>query len=805
MIRVLLTTIVSLSVSATGSQSAINQAPSMNPPLPAANSESAAKVQSVRLALLVKTQDNPWRAKSLKYFIANILQNIDRLQMTIDQDETWPQCQNDMSCYLNYFKQRKIDYIYVAEVKGKFISFGIYATFSNTLIYENTIRLNSSAELTHLRNSTLSAIKILFEHHTLKITAVTARTAELAANSPSRQYQLTNLNSQQFTVVCLSLLSLLIFFVPSCLRYVAAYKQQIRVGIGRVTLIFSTFLIFVPWMAWQLLQNYDLPFDFSTVAARDWLPAFWIENHLWLWAVTTGLLWGVLLILATRFCLPTFQGIERIQRNVMASLFSSWSIKSLTRILCAVIFLRMIVFISNLTLDIFSTPRREYLLIVTPIIALFSVVCFFYLHKNVSRFLDAYLIEGKADENNLWHAPIKRYFIGYLKRMGISFDRNLINRVLFLPSTLDTVVTYGGGFSHSRLCIPKDLLLLAMVEPEPIIEQTVTHERSEDSLLGLTLPTLKRKTSLQHTREYFLKRLKPTTAASIKKRESLREQTLMKSLFFHDSHSEREMTNFNIQHFEHISGLIVPKDHKQSVPLIADNQEDFAVVEELLTEHHSKYHEFHEDDEYDETNPRDLDFLFGIILSEMGRIQRNEHWSHTLISFLAIVSHKMPRFLHAITFIVRGLTAKHLGRFYFPLTDGFSGLNHGYHHLIQYLYYQATDNPLYFTARASADALYKVSKEILDSVQATTLDSNNQHKMLRVMWLGQFLNISIALPKRIIPQFAFAATLLTCVFLYGSKLVFQSIEYHSQFIQVLLQEKQFIESQQQLKQKESTQ
>ena len=64
---------------------------------------------------------------------------------------------------------------------------------------------------------------------------------------------------------------------------------------------------------------------------------------------------------------------------------------------------------------------------------------------------------------------------------------------------------------------------------------------------------------------------------------------------------------------------LVPLAPNETVPLIANDQEDFSVVRQLLTEHYAAFEKGWIDDEYDDTDPTHKDFLFGAILAELGR------------------------------------------------------------------------------------------------------------------------------------------------------------------------------------------
>ncbi len=74
------------------------------------------------------------------------------------------------------------------------------------------------------------------------------------------------------------------------------------------------------------------------------------------------------------------------------------------------------------------------------------------LVDNLSAYLDVKLVAGSATERSSWHATIKRYFRGYVRRGAIGLDARLLDRALFLPSTRAGVACYGGaGSSWPRI------------------------------------------------------------------------------------------------------------------------------------------------------------------------------------------------------------------------------------------------------------------------------------------------------------------------------------------------------------------
>ena len=72
--------------------------------------------------------------------------------------------------------------------------------------------------------------------------------------------------------------------------------------------------------------------------------------------------------------------------------------------------------------------------LLAPACGLLAWFWLFSLADNLSLFLDERLVEGAPSTANPWHRAARKYFLGYLRRLGIDLGPKLLDRVLFLPA-----------------------------------------------------------------------------------------------------------------------------------------------------------------------------------------------------------------------------------------------------------------------------------------------------------------------------------------------------------------------------------
>jgi len=211
------------------------------------------------------------------------------------------------------------------------------------------------------------------------------------------------------------------------------------------------------------------------------------------------------------------------------------------------------------------------------------------------------------------------------------------------------------------------------------------------------------------------------------------------------------------------------------------------IVEELLLEYSRGSDPYDEDAEIDDSSEQDKDFLFGALLHKFGGLLRREYVFSTIYLYFRYkkgVKRRSYNFLFSKYFSV--------------VADTFVVLNFGLNHLMQFLYYEATNNMSHLTSKGMANTMLEIQDEILTKSTEISLErgpANIQTNELdRIIWLSRFCQdpIQIKEPsnhrtrKLLIGSVSIGATyLVSLVFL-------NSYNYHPTYVAIIEKEKQEI-------------
>jgi hypothetical protein len=393
---------------------------------------------------------------------------------------------------------------------------------------------------------------------------------------------------------------------------------------------------------------------------------------------------------------------------------------------------------------------------VLPAAGLFTWLWWLLFCDNLATFLDAKLVDGSASARNPWHPTIKKYFLGYVRRLGVEIDRRLVDRVLFLPTHLPHVTSYGGGLGRPRILVgvdSRDAALGELPDETEAPEQTINPEELPCGLLVPRPPLSDHRARKLDARRRVLTGAPPRSRSS-SPRLIGEQATLL--------------------------GWVMP--HAQGIPLIANSRDDYDLVRQLLTEHYAAFRNV-DDDDWDDTDPSQLDFLFGAILRELGSFERRDGALNTLRHAFALAQ---PKASWLSRHVIGGL-----GRFFERFLagpaaivgDAYAALNHGLHHLIQYLYTLREERLLpHLTARADEPRLLMSSKDILEEA-ADDKSPLSHATRRRLLWLSQLVHVSLVVePRRKlrwVGSLAFA--LVGCLLLVQA--VRTAIHYHPSYVQ----------------------
>ncbi|MGZ3429738.1 MAG: hypothetical protein ACXVCV_23970, partial [Polyangia bacterium] len=161
-------------------------------------------------------------------------------------------------------------------------------------------------------------------------------------------------------------------------------------------------------------------------------------------AIAGGMLWGAFVLVNASWVFSPIHGLGQARHDAIWPLLQSWLALALLRASLLLLY-APILLVAWMACDAVGLPQRATLALALPAVGLLVYVWLLTLVDNLALFLDAQLVVGPATARNPWHATIKRYFRGYVRRNGVELDAALFERTLFLPSLLPTVVSYGGG------------------------------------------------------------------------------------------------------------------------------------------------------------------------------------------------------------------------------------------------------------------------------------------------------------------------------------------------------------------------
>ena len=487
-------------------------------------------------------------------------------------------------------------------------------------------------------------------------------------------------------------------------------------------------------------------------------------------ALLGGFAWGYLLLVIGRFILGTFHGVETIWHWNLFQLIHSW-----LEVLFAKLFLILAALSPSLGLSLFLVHQLELAMqpvwfLIFPVLALTQMAIYVSLSTFFALILDRKKVTGKVSQNDVWDDEIRRYFMGYYQRLGLDIPLSILEPIRFLPGSSLDIRTYGGVFVRPRVVIPFKLLDFAIGEPEIATQDKLDRApMAANEPLGLVLPR------------------KMNTAFNGKASERQIDKLIKRSKFYiTPKHSMLYLQNYTQPPMEASAGVwghIRPqRSAGDSVPLIADSLQDLKIVEELLTEHHVNFAKLQFEEEYDDTDPTDLDFLFGILLREIGRVHRREHyflsWWFLLQEWRFSFNKHVAKVYDFLTTFYKNHFSKHPAF----IADAYVVLHHGRHHLAQYMYYWISGETDFLTQRGNRQQLLRVSRQVFADFLKIRPGKEELHRnratpLNHMIWLSEFFASGVPdYPYKKTKPFVPALIGLLALLVLGFK-VSEAIEY----------------------------
>ncbi len=398
-------------------------------------------------------------------------------------------------------------------------------------------------------------------------------------------------------------------------------------------------------------------------------------HHRWLIYGCGGIAWGLVVTANARVLFPAFAGLGRVDHGDVFRLLQTWSSVSLLRIVRAAFFYAPFMLTLWLIARTLELSDQLLYMIAVPVWALLARFWLLALVEHATLALDRALVIGDANEESAWHASVKGYFLGYVRRLGWPDGEKLVNDVLFLPGEGDSIALYGGGLTASRIVIGEELLEFGLA---PYGRPHDYEAPREDKLFWS---------------DWHLGLIVPSRGQPIASREA-RTST-------HDAEP----------------GDIAPKLGQPPTlagfvePSALDKRHSFRPAEDPT------WLEWDPGNEHDGTDAGDHDFLFGALVRELGLVQRRSGERLTLVRAIAPKIKRLPDALRRAGKII---SAPY--RFFFEspqldLAEAFAVVNHARHHLAQYFAWNAWSDDALLSARAFAPELERQSSAIYRRLQ----------------------------------------------------------------------------------------
>jgi hypothetical protein len=431
--------------------------------------------------------------------------------------------------------------------------------------------------------------------------------------------------------------------------------------------------------------------------------------------VAAGTLWGVFVLATAFWLLAPLRGLERIRHDALWPVLRSWAALCLLRTAALFSAYAPLIVLAVNTSRAIGFPERLTLAFVVPAAGLLTHFWLLSLVDHLSLFLDAHLVSGPPAPRNPWHATIKRYFLGYVRRNVVEIDRKVLDETLFLPGVNAEVVCYGGGFAPPRIVAGAKPLETALGElPD---EEEVPHRtaNTDELPVGFVLPSMD-----------------PAEDLALLERADERRRKLALAPTRQRAHMPR-LLGENAT----LLGWVLPQPVPIGIPPVSDTHEDFGAVRLELSGQYSAFAV--DDDEVDDTDPKQKDFLFGALLRQIGVVARHDVYFATLALSWDLVSSRAGWFSQVLraplTLYERFLAAPAAN-----VADAYAALNSGLHHLVQYLCFLRGTGESLLTARADVPRLVGTSRIMVTEVQRSEPSAQERHALNatlrdRVVWL----------------------------------------------------------------------
>jgi hypothetical protein len=432
--------------------------------------------------------------------------------------------------------------------------------------------------------------------------------------------------------------------------------------------------------------------------------------------------------------------------------------------------------------NLFSIQQDVIVVFLFPLSGLYILYWGALMLEVFSMSIDVKLAGRKFDFNSMWNLKVRKYFISYLKRNGVTLNEQLVKDIVFLPGENKGVVCYGGRLSRPRITIEKDLLKFALGD----IDESNFEELEEHTQKAVE-PVLRQTSAFQIVANLSQRSKKKKLFQSRYEKKRIKILEKMQTFFERDLNLQRSQYNHQTEDVMH--GVVFPRlEGGGDFPsLMSDNLDDMQVFEEILLECSMDKYRYDDDAEVDDSSEQDKDFLFGALLHKFGGLLRHEDIFSTIYLYLPRRK-KAKKRSYNFPF----------SKYFSVVADTFVVLNFGLSHLMQYLYHQATNSSSHLTKKGitsrmlnSQDEILTGTKEVIDEREPRLILTD---ELDRITWLSRFCHGSIERP---VPATMLAKKVFKLSFFLGATamafmVLINSYNYHPKYRAIIDQEEQEI-------------
>jgi hypothetical protein len=727
------------------------------------------------VSLTTEGKQKVWVVNALEQNIYNDLSGYEKVvpvKKDVANEKTCKKRQVD--CIVEIYKNLGVDALMLGTVDDSDIDYKIYDVQNRFLVKTGSIDIGRGSSLLKLRMGTFSAFKPFLEKGGIldkrKYFALTDN--EVDEETAQTVQPGSDTRIQKGFLVFLALFS--------AFPYLLSLFGKPRKHPERVKIILRWFypflLVCLSVIAYQWILIERGAGNIPNIILNQFGGYHWVLTGL------GGMLWGYFTIIIFKIIFPHLQGIERIRPNNLIPLLQSCLVTIVIKaLIIAAVFSGVfaVVFYAG---KLFSVNQEVMVLVLFPLSGLYFSYWVALMLDVFSMSIDINLSDGDLDIDSIWNLKTRNYFIGYLKRNGVTLNKRLIDKTVFLAADNDGAMCYGGGFNRPRITIDRGLMKFALGDIDdfnPMDTAIFTKKVVE--------PVKRQNTVFQ-----LFANLSPELAVK-KVSRSRHDKNRIKNIERAQKHYQRDLglpVSIRKNPSEDIlQGIVYPHlSGADNFPsLMGNNADDMRIVEALLLDGSLRAHPYDEDAEIDDSSEQDKDFLFGTLLHKFGALIRREEIFSTLYLYFF---YKPEEIRKPYNFL--------FSRYFAIVADTFVVLNFGLNHLIQHLYYQVSDDSSFLTTKGiisgmlkSQDEILTRAKQLVDERETTSIQTD---ELDRLIWLSRFSQdpIEHQMHTNIVAERIVKWSVSLGVMYFVIMAVVNSYNYHPEYLATIAQEKQKI-------------